>query len=220
MHRRPLRITSATAQRKKRGPWCRSGNKNRFTRIRALLFDAESKKRLKERSQLHRIIAQNCWLFGEEYNLSVDDQSLTEVLRKHRKLLGDNTVIDERVKHVSKERGIVDLVLSRAIRRHKADELTHLVVELKAPKVKIDRDEITRGAAWGDASGAVADVLGFPSLKHSPKLCRAAFASAEPGGLDREDGHGQRTHDFPRILSHVLRRIVAAHRPQFVAQSH
>jgi len=115
-----------------------------LTGLEAILFDAESKKRLKERSQLHRIIAQNCWLFGEEYNLSVDDHSLTEVLRKHRKLLGDNTVVDEPVKHVSKEWGIVDLVLSRAIRRHKADELTHLVVELKAPKVKIDRDEITQ----------------------------------------------------------------------------
>jgi hypothetical protein len=115
-----------------------------LTGLEAILFEKESKKRLKERSQLHRIIAQNCWLFGEEYNLSVDDQSLTEVLLKHRKLLGKDTVIDEPVKHISKERGIVDLVLSKAIRRHKADGLTHLVVELKAPKVKIDRDEITQ----------------------------------------------------------------------------
>ena len=115
-----------------------------LTGLEAILFDAESKKRLKERSQLHRIIAQNCWLFGEEYNLSVDDKSLTEVLRKHRKLLGDDAVIDEPVKHVSQERGIVDLVFSRAIRRHKADELTHLVVELKAPKVKIDEKEVTQ----------------------------------------------------------------------------
>jgi len=115
-----------------------------LTGLEAILFDAESKKRLKERSQLHRIIAQNCWLFGEEYNLSVDDQSLTEVLRKHRKLLGDDTAIDEPVKHVSQERGIVDLMFSRAIRRHKADELTHLVVELKAPRVKINEKEITQ----------------------------------------------------------------------------
>ena len=113
-----------------------------LTGLEAILFDTDSKKRLKERSQLHRIIAQNCWLFGEEYNLSVDDRSLTEVLRKHRKLLGDDTTIDEPVKHVSKERGIVDLMLSRSIRRHKADELTHLVVELKAPKVKIDQKEV------------------------------------------------------------------------------
>ena len=115
-----------------------------LTGLEAILFDTDTKKRLKERSQLHRIIAQNCWLFGEEYNLSVDDRSLTEVLRKHRELLGNSAVIDEPVKHVSKERGIVDLVLSRAIRRHRANELTHLVVELKAPKVKIDKNETTQ----------------------------------------------------------------------------
>lgn len=107
--------------------------------LEAVLFDAEAKKRVKERSQLHRIIAQNCWLFGEEFNLTVDDQSLTEVLKKYRKLLGEDIVIDEPVKHISKERGIVDLMLSRAIRGHKANELSHLVVELKAPKIKIDR---------------------------------------------------------------------------------
>ncbi len=115
-----------------------------LTGLEAILFDVDSKRRLKERSQLHRIIAQNCWLFGEEYNLSADDKSLTEVLRKHRKLLGDDAIIDEPVRHISQERGIVDLMLSRAIRRHKADELTHLVVELKAPKVKIDTNEITQ----------------------------------------------------------------------------
>ena len=112
--------------------------------LEAILFDAEPKNRLKERSQLHRIIAQNCWLFGEEFNLSADDQSLTEVLRKHRKLLGDEIVIDEPVKHISKERGIIDLMLSRAIRRHRANQLTHLVVELKAPKVKINTAEVTQ----------------------------------------------------------------------------
>jgi hypothetical protein len=112
--------------------------------LESLLFDPDSKSRLKERAQLHQIIAQNCWLFGEEYNLSVSDRSLTEVLRKHKKLLGEEIAIDEPVKHVSKERGIVDLVLSRLIRRHKADDLHHLVIELKAPKVKIGKDEVTQ----------------------------------------------------------------------------
>lgn len=115
-----------------------------LTGLEAILFDAEPKKRLKERSQLHRIIAQNCWLFGEEYNLSVDDQSLTEVLRKHKKLLGDDLVIDEPVKHITKTRGIVDLMLSKAIRQHRANTLTHLVIELKAPTVKINDDEVTQ----------------------------------------------------------------------------
>ncbi len=123
--------------------------------LEAILFDAEPKKRLKERSQLHRIIAQNTWLFGEQFSLSVDDQSLTEVLRKHKKSLDEDIVIDTPVKHVSQERGIVDLMLSKAIRRHKANSLSHLVVELKAPSVKIDTKEISQ--IEGYAASVTAD---------------------------------------------------------------
>lgn len=115
-----------------------------ITGLDAVLFDPEPKKRLKERSQLHRIIAENCWLFGEEFALSVDDQSLTEVLRTHKKLLGEDVIIDAPVKHISQTRGIVDLVLSKATRQHRANALTHLVVELKAPKVPINTDEISQ----------------------------------------------------------------------------
>lgn len=110
----------------------------------ALLFDPEPKKRLKERSQLHRIIAQNCWLFGEEFSLSVDDQSLTTALIEHKKELGTDVVIDEPVKHIYQTRGIVDLMLSKATKRYRANQLTHLVVELKAPKVKIGREEVAQ----------------------------------------------------------------------------
>jgi len=123
--------------------------------LETILFDAEPKNRLRERSQLHRLVAQNTWMFGEEFGLSVDDQSLTEVLRKHKKLLGEDIVIDAPVKHVSQERGIVDLMMSRAMRLHRANSLSHLVVELKAPKVKLDRDEISQ--IEGYAASVVAD---------------------------------------------------------------
>lgn len=112
--------------------------------LEQILFDADMKARLKERSQLHKIIEDNTWLFGEEYNLSVSDKGLTAVLDKHRKLLGDDVVIDKPVKHISQERGIVDLMLSRVLRRHRANELEHLVVELKRPKVKIADEEVTQ----------------------------------------------------------------------------
>ena len=112
--------------------------------LEMILFDPGMKARLKERSQLHKIIEDNTWLFGEEYNLSVSDKGLTAVLQKHRKLLGDEIVIDRPVKHISQERGIVDLMLSRALRRHRAVELEHLVIELKRPKVKIDHDGVTQ----------------------------------------------------------------------------
>ena len=112
--------------------------------LEQILFDPDMKARLKERSQLHKIIEDNSWLFGEEYNLSVSDKGLTAVLQKHRKILGDNIVIDRPVRHISQERGIVDLMLSRALRRHRADELEHLIVELKRPKVRISDEEITQ----------------------------------------------------------------------------
>jgi len=112
--------------------------------LEQIVFVPEMKKRLKERSQLHKILADNTWIFGEEFNFSVNDKSLTEVLRQHRRQLGEDIVIDAPVKHISKTRGIVDLMLSRALRRHRADELDHLVVELKAPRVKIGTKEITQ----------------------------------------------------------------------------
>jgi len=98
--------------------------------LEQILFVEDFKDNLKERSQLHRIIADgNCWLFGEEYSLSVSDQSLTEVLRKHKQILGEDVAIDEPVKHPSKSRGIIDLMLSWESRRHSATERQHLIVE-------------------------------------------------------------------------------------------
>ncbi len=114
-----------------------------ITALEMILFEREKKKKLKERSQLHRILADNTWVFGEEFNLSVDDRSLTEVLRKHRELLGDSeVVIDEPVKHISKKRGIIDLMLSRAIRQHRPTGIEHLVIELKRPRVVIGSKQL------------------------------------------------------------------------------
>lgn len=113
--------------------------------VEALLFDTESRSLLKERSQLHRMIADNnTWIFGEEFNLTVDDQSLTEVLRKHRKLIGEDIVIDQPVKRIDGKVGIIDLMLSRSVPQNHADEREHLVVELKRPSVTIGADEITQ----------------------------------------------------------------------------
>lgn len=112
--------------------------------LEEVLFGKETKNRLKERSQLHKILEDNIWIFGEEYMLSASDESLTTVLRKHQNLLGDTTVIDRPVEHPSKKSGIVDLMLSRTLRRHRTGDLQHLVIELKRPKIKIGRDQITQ----------------------------------------------------------------------------
>ena len=105
--------------------------------LRFILFDYEAKRKLKERSQLHKILEQNTWVFGEEYHLWASDKELTNVLRVHRDKLDPSIVIDDPVKVVGKSRGIVDLMLSRSQRRHRANDIEHLVIELKAPKVSL-----------------------------------------------------------------------------------
>jgi hypothetical protein len=113
------------------------------------------KKRLKERAQLHKILELNTWIFGEEFSLWVSDRSLTEVLRQHCDKLDSTIVIDEPVKHISQERGIVDLMLSRAQKRHRADDFEHLVVELKAPKVILKAADVAQ--IEGYAASVAAD---------------------------------------------------------------
>lgn len=113
--------------------------------IEHLLYDPETRGLLKERSQLHRMIAEgNTWIFGEEFALTVDDKGLTEVLRKHRAMIGEETIIDEPVKRIDGKTGIVDLMLSRAVPLSRSDEREHLVVELKRPSVVIGPKELTQ----------------------------------------------------------------------------
>ena len=98
---------------------------------------------MRERTQLHRIVAENAWMFGEQYHLSVDDQSLTEVLKKHIAAKGLEIEIDAPVLRSDGSRGIVDLMFSRNL-AHGIDEREHLVVELKRPNVKIDSNALTQ----------------------------------------------------------------------------
>jgi len=119
--------------------------------LESIVFDPETKGRLKERTQLHKILAENTWVFGEEYNLWVSDKDLRRVLEKHRDHLDPSIAIDEPVKVIGKARGIIDLMFSRSTRRHRANDIEHMIVELKAPKVKIGSDEITQAKKYAIA---------------------------------------------------------------------
>ena len=119
--------------------------------LERIVFESDSKKKLKERSQLHKILAESTWVFGEEYNLWVSDRDLKRVLEKHRSILDPDIRIDEPVNVLGKARGIVDLMFSRAARRHRANDIEHLVVELKAPRVKIGADAITQAKRYAMA---------------------------------------------------------------------
>lgn len=130
--------------------------------LEEILFHPELKKVLKERTQLHKILAENTWVFGDEFSLTVNDQSLSEVLKVHLNNQGLDIQLDKPVKRVDGRVGIVDLMLTRSIGKNHSDEREHLVVELKAPKVKIGQDEINQIESY---AFAVAEDERFKHLK-------------------------------------------------------
>ncbi|MCW2362570.1 MULTISPECIES: ATP-binding protein [Sphingobium] len=119
--------------------------------LEELIYNEEHSHDLLERAQLHQLIAQNIWLFGEQYNLTVSDKGLTHVLRKHARLAKHNIVIDRPVKRLDGSVGIVDLMISRAAKPMRAGEIEHLVIELKRPAVDVDVPEIQQAYSYASA---------------------------------------------------------------------
>jgi hypothetical protein len=112
-----------------------------FLRILEILL-FQYKERLLERSQLHKLLENETWIFGEEFSLSVSDKSLTEVLRKHLKHLQREELSPKPVTREDGSLGIVDLMVSRRIRQSHPEQLEHLVVELKRPAKPVDSEVI------------------------------------------------------------------------------
>lgn len=121
--------------------------------LQILVFDPKSKQQLLERSQLHRIIAQETWIFGEQFNLMNDDEDLSSVLRSHLKLLGtqsddstprDGLTPNEPVLDADGKAAIVDLMLSCRVPTATDDERKHLVIELKRPSQTLNEDVIAQ----------------------------------------------------------------------------
>lgn len=115
-----------------------------------LVFDPEAKGRVKERDELHRLLENECWVFGEEYGLHVSDRSLNAVLKQHCQLLGRETPTPAPVLREDGTRGRVDLMLSRAARHRKA-ERHHLVVELKRSNVVLGMTEFAQVSSYAQA---------------------------------------------------------------------
>lgn len=125
--------------------------------LRLMLYQSPYRDKLLERKQLQRLVADNTWLFGDEYFLMNDDESLTNVLKKHldrRGYLVDEGLVDffEDVTFEGGGTGIVDLaltsetsadvtdpgtVIGKTLSRAGKDPIHNLVIELKRPTQKV-----------------------------------------------------------------------------------
>jgi hypothetical protein len=139
--------------------------------LELLVFDRDVKKVLRERTQLHRILEHHTWIFGEHFHLTVSDQSLNEVLAKHRTWVAGSDGVagapggngaagaaggadEAEVRRLDGSRGIIDLMLSRTVPQPRADEHEHLVVELKAPKQPINGAVLAQARSYAFAVAA------------------------------------------------------------------
>lgn len=113
--------------------------------LEEIVSDPELKKHVRERSQLHKIVASETWIFREEYALTANDNTLKTALQQHIGILGrDELVPDETVAPVLDSEGkerVVDLMLSGAIEQAK-NVREHLVIELKRPTVSIGEEQL------------------------------------------------------------------------------
>lgn len=125
--------------------------------LHEIIFERDVQARVLERSQLHRILATETWVFGEGYHLVADDESLTNVLRRHLAYLERDELAAEKVTDEHGRARIVDLMLAKSL-EHAANRREHLVVELKRPSVRIGHTEV---AQIRDYAQAVADDAQF-----------------------------------------------------------
>jgi hypothetical protein len=182
--------------------------------LEVLLFEDEAKQKVLERKHLHRILAKHTWLFGEEFSLSVDDQSLDAVLAKHLELIrGEQEQVDNGtgVTLIDGSRGIVDLMLSRRIPQPRAEEREHLVIELKRPSQKLTEKVVSQIMAY---AFAVAEDERFRDTKtkwHFMAICNEMDKTVERRARNKNMPFGL-IHDDPDIdmkiwvktWSHVL----------------
>lgn len=127
---------------------------NRLDFVRGLeimLFDKESKQQLLERDQLHQVLAKETWVFGEEFHLTSNEETLNEVLVKYLSKLGKRADDDSLVTREDGSTGRIDLMLARTVPQPRAEEREHLVVELKRPSRKIDSEVLAQVKSYAIA---------------------------------------------------------------------
>lgn len=119
--------------------------------LELLLFDKESKQQLLERDQLHQVLAKETWIFGEEFHLTSNEETLNEVLKKYLSKLGKRSDDDAPVTREDGSTGRIDLMLARSVPQPRAEEHEHLVVELKRPSRLIDAEVLAQVKSYAIA---------------------------------------------------------------------
>lgn len=115
--------------------------------LRHVIYTRGVSAKMREVDQLHPLIRDNTWLFGEAWRLSASETGLTNVLRS---VVSDEVALEadlvRKGNHVvlpDGKRGRVDLLLQRTIIGPNEHQ-DRLIVELKRPSVKLGDEQLTQ----------------------------------------------------------------------------
>jgi hypothetical protein len=166
--------------------------------LEQVLHDKAIRKHLKERTQLHRILVEELWLFGDQYVLGGDDASLKTVLDEHRSVLGLDPLEAKTKKQITDLADVPDLLLWQQFLRRGNDDFEHLVIELKRPTVNISQTEIGQVKRY---ASKVVESRYFDKSKTRWKFVVisdgvAADAKADVNQRNREPGHVTSADDY------------------------
>jgi hypothetical protein len=120
--------------------------------LRTIVYGADAKHIL-ERSQLHKLLEGNCWIFGPQFNLATSDKGFREVIRRHRELAKLAPVDEAALSKIKGISNIPDLFLAaQKDYPTPAPERSHyhVLVELKRPTVDIGQKELAQLSKYGD----------------------------------------------------------------------
>lgn len=109
-------------------------------RLKTLIYD--NQKFTNERDHIQRIIEENYWLFGEEYNLVAADERLDNVLVKYLNKLDKENVTGVSYDDPTYRYRRPDIFITgmRDMATSMGSQQENIIVELKAPHVKLTFD--------------------------------------------------------------------------------
>ena len=115
--------------------------------LRYVIYSPDVSAEMREVDQLHPLVKDHVWLFGESWTLSRSEVSLTNVLRA---AVGGDVALEadllrqgDQVLLPEGKRGRVDLLLQRSLLGPR-DDKQRLVVELKRPSVHLGDKELAQ----------------------------------------------------------------------------
>jgi hypothetical protein len=121
--------------------------------LRHYIYGTGVSDKLREVDQLHHLVRDNAWIFGEDWHMSRSEASLTTVLRDnvHDDAVLEAQLLASRGKVVRDDgrSGRLDLVLQRTVRG--PGQTARLVVELKRPRCQLGERELSQIQSYARA---------------------------------------------------------------------